>query len=283
MPSTATSSTARSHAWIWSVRFTLESLPHIASLMPQSGAIVLSRACLEMEQVVEGVQGLFDRVTPVLRRWLREDAHHRRVELERLGVGTSKVCGTEQFLYLLCRVGRRLARGPRTAWLRGDRDGALRPQPRANARRQTAGSRQKPTEFTARILSTGPPRSGSSSAVPRRRSTRPVRTAAAFRFDAARTMTAEWSTPKTRPPDASRFSSAIATPGPKPTSRTRSVGCTSNKETTQRFRCTFEDRCAMTQPATRPPAPCGCVNWPTTRRRMRCCTLTVRLNNMKCA
>lgn len=56
---------------------------------------------------------------------------------------------------------------------------------------------------------------------------------------------------------ATWVSSATARPGPKPISRTRSVGCTSSSETTHLLRWRLDGRCAMTQPATRPAAPRG--------------------------
>jgi DNA-binding transcriptional MerR regulator len=62
--------------------------------------------------------------------------------------------------------------------------------------RRAMGSGQNPSELTARILSTGPPKSGMASTEPRRRSTRPARMAGALHLRAARTMTSEWSTPR---------------------------------------------------------------------------------------
>ncbi len=58
-------------------------------------------------------------------------------------------------------------------------------------------------------------------------------------------------------------------PGPKPISRTRSVRATSSSETAQAFRLRLDERCAITQPAMRPPTPLGRWNWLTTRRTMR--------------
>ena len=65
-------------------------------------------------------------------------------------------------------------------------------------------------------------------------------------------MSSEWSMPKTCPRVANLLSSRTAMPGPKPTSKTRSVGCTSSSDTAQRLRSRFEDRWLMTNPANRP-------------------------------
>jgi hypothetical protein len=49
----------------------------------------------------------------------------------------------------------------------------------------------------------------------------------------------------------------MATPGPQPSSMTRSVGWTSRSCTAQRLRATFDERRPMIQPATCPTAPVG--------------------------
>src|SRR6266511_586612 len=77
--------------------------------------------------------------------------------------------------------------------------------------------------------------------------------AEALRLVACRSITSEWSMPYTCPESPTRrLSSAIARPGPKPISRTRSVGCTSSNETTQLLRWRLDGRCAITQPASLP-------------------------------
>src|ERR671910_85349 len=61
----------------------------------------------------------------------------------------------------------------------------------------------------------------------------------------------------------------MATPGPKPISRTRSVGPTASWSTAQRLRSTLEGLVAMIWATTRPSGPVGRWAWATRRRRRR--------------
>ena len=124
----------------------------------------------------------------------------------------------------------------------------------------SSGSCHRPRLFTAKTLSNGSANAGSCSAAPRRSTTRPARTAAALRLVACRTMTAEGSTPHTRPCVARRLSSRIAIPGPQPISRTRSVGSTPSRPTAHTWRWRVDDRSAISHPASQPANPRGCLN-----------------------
>jgi hypothetical protein len=84
--------------------------------------------------------------------------------------------------------------------------------------------------------------------------------AALLRRLAWRIITCEWSTPTTNPRIARVARAAMATPGPQPSSMTRSVGWTSRSCTAQRLRATFDERRPMIQPATCPTAPVGWWN-----------------------
>src|SRR5215470_2178402 len=57
------------------------------------------------------------------------------------------------------------------------------------------------------------------------------------------------------------FGPGIAIPGPKPMSRTRSVGSTPSRPTAHTLRWRFDDRSAISHPASQPANPRGCLNW----------------------
>ena len=80
-----------------------------------------------------------------------------------------------------------------------------------------------------------------------------------------------------------RLNSAMATPGPKPISRTRSVDCTLICETTHTLRWRLEARCAITQPTMLPAAPRGCPNCRTIALLRACFHAMEAVDNFKYA
>src|SRR3954471_13719078 len=169
---------------------------------------------------------------------------------------------------------------------RGCETRAIRPPGRSRrpmSRSRTVGSGHMPTVLTASAASNGP-------SVRCRRSTdawmtrtRPALMAAALRRRACPIITSEWSTPTTSPRVARLARAAIATPGPQPSSRTRSVGSTASRSTAQRLRRTFDERRAIIQPVARPAGPVGL--WPcrTALSRRRCLMPIRRVNNLQYA
>ena len=131
---------------------------------------------------------------------------------------------------------------------------------RASSRSRPAGSGHMPTVLTASAALNGPSLMDRLSTGAWIRRTRPARMAALLRRRAWPIMTCEWSTPTTSPRLARAARAAMATPGPQPSSMTRSAGWTSRSRTAQRLRATFDERRPMIQPATYPTAPVGWWN-----------------------
>jgi hypothetical protein len=132
---------------------------------------------------------------------------------------------------------------------------AIRPpgrNSRASSRSRAVGSGHMPTVLTASAALNGPSLMDRRSTGVWIRRTRPARMAALLRRRAWRSITCEWSTPTTNPRTARVARAAMATPGPQPSSMTRSVGWTSRSCTAQRLRATFDERRPLIQPATCP-------------------------------